>query len=239
MAALATGFDALCGRRRLMAAGLGGLAAAVLRPALAATGANPGVAPAVPAQDSLAFQVSRNGSQIGTHRIDFTRDITAVTARIRADFRVGFGFITFYRYHHQGTEQWQGGQFQSLDTATNDNGKHFQVRARRVAGGILIQATGLPDQMAPANALPLTHWAIAAMDAPLFNPQTGKMLREEAQKRGLSTVALADGTRITATGYDLAGEAPIEDWYDKNQIWAALNGRGKDGSAIAYRRISG
>ena len=124
-----------------------------------------------------------------------------------------------------------------LETDTNDNGTPYRVRARRVAGGILIQATGLADQMAPENALPLTHWAIAAMDAPLFNPQTGKMLREEAQKRGLSTVRLADGTPIQATGYALAGEAPIEDWYDRQLVWAALNGRGKDGSAIAYRRI--
>jgi hypothetical protein len=225
--------DAGIGRRHLMAGSLGGLALAGLRPALAASGQ----APSLPGSACLAFQVSRNGSPIGTHRLDFTRSGTAVTARILAAFKVGFGPITFYRYHHQGSEQWRDGQFQSLETVTNDNGTPYQVRARRVPGGILIQATGMADQMAPANALPLTHWAIAAMGAPLFNPQTGKMLREAAQKRGLSTVTLADGSTIPATGYALAGEAPIEDFYDRQQIWVALNGRGKDGSAIAYRRV--
>jgi hypothetical protein len=234
MAGITPFIGAGIGRRHLMAASLGGLALSVCRPVLAA----PVIpSPAVPAPDSLAFQVSRNGRAIGTHNLDFVRTGKAVTVRILAEFRVGFGPITFYRYRHQGSEHWQDGRFQSLETTTNDNGTPYEVRARRVPGGILIQATGLGDQMAPETALPLTHWAIAAMNAPLFNPQTGKMLRESARKRGLSTVMLADGSMIPATGYALAGEAPIEDWYDRQQIWAALNGRGKDGSLIAYRRI--
>ncbi len=214
-------------RRRAVLAGC--LSVAALRPALAG-------ALAVPRGESLVFRVSRNGTQIGSHRVDFSTSNGALTAHIDAAFTVGFGFITLYRYHHQAQEIWRDGSFQSLTSTTNDNGKLFTVNATRTQTGILIRATGLADQLVPANALPLTHWAIAAMGAPLFNPETGKMLHEAATPRGAGTVQLADGTAIPATGYALGGEAPIEDWYDKSQIWAALNGRGKDGSAITYRR---
>ena len=215
-------------QRRAVIAGCAGLAA--WRTARAAALA------VVPATENLVFQVSRNGSPIGAHRVIFRTTGGGLTAQIDAAFTVGFGFITLYRYHHQAEERWRDGVFQSLRSTTNDNGKPFTVDARRVPNGILIRATGLPNQLAPANALPLTHWAIAAMDAPLFNPETGEMLREAATPRGAGTVKLADGTPIAATGYALGGEAPIEDWYDKSQIWAALNAQGKDGSTITYRR---
>jgi hypothetical protein len=194
-------------------------------------------AASLPPRNALAFQVCRNGSTIGTHRLDFTQSAGALTVNIDAAFRVGLGFITFYRYHHRGVEQWRDGRFQSLDTETDDNGRQFRVRAQRVGAGILIQATDLRDQIVPAEALPLTHWAVAAMSAPLFNPQTGKLLRETVKPQGRAMVTLADGSPIEATGYALAGEAPIHDWYDKRQVWAALDARGADGSAITYRRM--
>jgi hypothetical protein len=218
------------GRRAFV---LGVPAAAVLPPMMAFAGTEK---ISVPDANTLAFQVSRNGAPIGTHRLDFDRRGRDITVRIGAAFRVGFSFVTLYRYRHDGVEQWRDGAFQSLETETNDNGRVFRVHARRVQSGILIQATGLPDRLAPAEALPLTHWAVAGMAAPLFNPQTGAMLRETAQPRGAGTVALANGRPIAATRFALAGETPIQDWYDESDVWAALDGTAKDGSRIAYRR---
>ncbi len=195
------------------------------------------VPPGAAASD-IVFRVRRNGSEIGRHSVSFTRAGGVVTARIEAQFRVGFGPITFYRYHHRATEVWRDGQFVSLDTETDDNGNQLAVHAQRGAGGITIAAANRANVTVSADTLPLTHWAVAAMSAPLFNPENGKLLRETAQPRGAGTVDLADGRPIAAMGYTLAGEAPIEDWYDDRHIWAALNATGKDGSKITYRRES-
>jgi hypothetical protein len=184
----------------------------------------------------LAFEVSRNGSTIGTHSLKFTRTGSRLTVLIEARFRIGLGPITLFRYSHRGEEVWQDGRFQSLVTETNDNGTPHQVHAERGADGVTIRTPGQPDLLAPANAVPLTHWAQAAMQARLFNPETGKLLAETARPSGPGSVKLANGQAIRATGYKLAGEAPIEDWYDSAGTWAALDARGKDGSAIAYRR---
>jgi hypothetical protein len=193
--------------------------------------------PSVPSCGKLAFQVSRNGSEIGTHKLGFVREGNTLSVHIDAQFRVHFGPLTFYRYHHQGVEQWRDGAFASLETTTNDNGTQFAVHAARTAAGVSIRATGMADQVAPPDALPLTHWALADMHAPLFNPEDGKLIKETLQIRGPSTVALANGTQIAATRFVLAGAAPIDDFYDSDKIWAALDAIGKDGSKITYRRV--
>lgn len=185
----------------------------------------------------LAFEVSRNGRSIGTHTLKFTRSGTRLTVLIDAHFRVGLGPITLFHYSHSGEEIWHSGQFQSLVTETNDNGTAYQLQAERGATCVTIRATGQPDLLAPANAVPLTHWAQAAMRARLFNPETGKLLAETARASGPGSVTLADGKAILATGYTLAGEAPMKDWYDTAGNWAALDALGKDGSSIAYRRV--
>jgi hypothetical protein len=217
-------------RRQFLAAGA---ALACVPPAYAAA------ASGVPVSGALAFRVCRNGSEIGSHTLTFSRRSNTLTVRIEADFRVHFGPITFYRYHHQGTEQWRDGNFAALDTETNDNGTQFEVHAARTTGGVSIHATNLAGQIVPPDTIPLTHWAVAVADArtKLFNPQTGALLAETLQPRGRCTVALADGVRIPATRVALAGAAPIDDFYDTTNLWAALDAIGKDGSHITYRRL--
>ncbi len=217
-------------RRQFLAAGA---ALACVRPAHAAA------TNGIPASGALAFRVCRNGSEIGTHTLTFSRRDSVLTVRIEADFRVHFGPITFYRYHHQGVEQWRDGSFAALETHTNDNGTSFDVHAARTGSGVKIRATNLADQLVPPDTMPLTHWAVALADArtKLFNPQTGALLAETLLTSGPCTVALADGARIPATRVALAGAAPIDDFYDTRELWAALDAIGKDGSQITYRRL--
>jgi hypothetical protein len=190
-----------------------------------------------PALPDLTFKVARNGHDIGAHTLRFDRSGNSLRVHIAADFRIGLGFITLFRYRHRGLEEWRDGQFVALDTETDSNGSKFHVHAQRTNGGIAIQATGLPDQLVSGDALPLTHWSEAAMRAPVFNPQTGKMLHEIVRPEGIGTITLASGQPIQAKRYAMAGEAPIEDWYDTSGTWAALNATAADGSAIAYRRL--
>lgn len=201
------------------------------------TAARAAIPPGVREGGSLVFQVSRNGSDIGSHTIRFTSGFGALTVRIDARFRVHFGPVTLYRYHHQAVEQWRDGRFAALDSHTDDNGNIFEVHATGGAGGVMIRATDMPDQIAPPGALPLTHWAVAGTGARLFNPQDGKLLAETLQGRGPCTVTLADGARIAATRFALAGPAPIDDYYDGARLWAALDAVGRDGSRITYRRL--
>jgi hypothetical protein len=211
-------------RRGLMAAGLATLATR----ARAASG--------IPGNGRLAFAVFRNDSPIGTHTLDFAAAGDALTVTIRVHFTVGFGPITLYRYDMQGTERWAGGRFAALDTQTDDDGTAHRVTVRREGGGLRVQSVGKPDRMLDGAALPLTHWAVACMSAPLFNPQDGVPITDRTTPEGAQTITLPDGRSIAARAYCLNGAMAIQDWYDDSQIWVQLKAKAKDGSQIEYRR---
>ncbi len=191
----------------------------------------------VAGQERIAFDVVREGSVIGTHQVVLERSGSTMRANIDCKLRVGFGPITFFRYRHHGVEVWEYGVFQSLDTTTDNNGEKLAVSARRVQAGVEIRTPGAAPRLAPASTLPLTHWNLACMSAPLFNPQDGTLIHETATCAGPDRVTLADGRDIAATRYDLKGAAPIDDWYDTGGTWTALRAQVKDGSVLQYRRI--
>jgi hypothetical protein len=184
----------------------------------------------------LRFTVLRNGSEIGHHELTFDAAGDDLVVHIDARMRVGFGPITFFRYHHQGEERWSGARFVSLSTRTDNNGEALEVFAHRVEDGIRVEATNLAPATLPADALPLTHWNVAALSSRLFNPQDGKPLHEITRRQGIDMVSLGDGKQVQAVRYSLDGKMPIDDWYDRSMVWTALQATVKDGSTLRYVR---
>jgi len=215
----------MIGRRALLAAPF----ALAVAPTLAGQG--------VPASGRLGFSIVRKGSEIGTHLLEFRDTAGVLTVRMDVRVAVGFGQITLYRYHHSGVETWRDGAFAEIDTATDDDGEILHVTARREATAVVVASAKSGRVVLPAGALPLTHWNIASMAAPLFNAQDGKPMNLAVAPRGAAQVKLADGRGIAATGFSLTGEATMEDWYDTQNVWAALRATARDGSMLEYRRI--
>lgn len=223
-------------RRRFLAGSASALAGAALPKTLHAQAANAPTLPPIPQGGTLRFAVSRNGSPIGTHALGFKSSAGTVEVTFDVSFQVKLGFITLYRYRHTGTETWSGGRFFSLETHTDDNGRAQQVIARRTPGGIVLRTGAAPETLLPPDLRPLTHWVRALPGEHFFNPQTGARLNHAVRPAGQAEIQLANGQVIEATGYTIAGDAPIQDWYDSTDIWAALDATGKDGSRITYRR---
>ncbi|WP_158746895.1 DUF6134 family protein [Acidisphaera sp. L21] len=217
----------MIGRR---AAVLAGLAAGLPWAARAAN-------PPVPPNGRIAFEAFRNDSRIGTHTLSFSSNGDELSVRIEVRFAVGFGPLTLYRYTLLGTERWSGGRFVALDTDTNDDGTQHKVTVRRVGSGLQVRSSGMPDSLLPAETLPLTHWAVAAMSAPLFNPQDGVPIPGEVTKTGPEMVKFLDGSGVEANGYRLNGKLALQDWYDDAQHWVKLRAKAKDGSDVDYRLV--
>jgi hypothetical protein len=202
----------------------------------ALVGWRPARANPTPPGKSLRFLITRNGSEIGSHTLNFDQSGDDLAVHIDVKMRVGLGPFTFFHYHHQGEERWRAGQFVSLQTNTDDDGDPLRVHARREGDHVRIEATGLAPQDLPGSALPLTHWNVACMHAKLFNPQDGMVMQETSEPRGNEMIALSNGSKVQATRYALAGKAPIDDWYDDKQTWTALRAKVKDGSILTYTR---
>jgi hypothetical protein len=205
-------------RRRLVA----GAAALAALPAQAAA----------PGDGRLAFAVFRNGVKVGEQAMSFVRSGGLLTVTSRALMTVKLGPLPVYRYDHRSKEQWRDGRFERLETSTSSNGEREAVTARRSGEALSIQTASGAIQ-APADAAPLSHWNPEAFAGPLFNPQTGEMLKVSARKGAAGD---APGNARAATHWVVRGAASIDDWYDSDGVWEALRGVLKDRSIMEYRR---
>jgi hypothetical protein len=210
------------------------------RSLLAATIATAGVtgagAQALRPAGRLVFTVWRNKANIGRHSLSFSGGDKDFIVAIDAVMAVGLGPIALFKYHHQATETWRGGQFAELQSHTTSNGKLDSVSAIRGPNGVIIKTQAGVHTMPPA-AMPLTHWSPRALEGPLFNPQTGAPLHESVSRQPGQTAWMANGRPVPATRYTLAGDADIADWYDAGGVWVALRGKAPDGSFLDYKRV--
>lgn len=178
---------------------------------------------ALAAPRALTFAVFRNGAKIGEHHVAFSGDDAALIATTDAVMTVKIGPVPVFKYRHHAVEKRVDGVFASLVTATDSNGKAERVSAEK-AGGVIRISCPSGQVTAPANANPLNHWNSQIFAGPMFNPQTGKMVKATAR-------------RVEAGHWQIRGEVEIDDWYDASGAWQALKGKLDDGSAVEYRRV--
>ena len=181
----------------------------------------PGLAMAAP--KALNFAVFRNGAHIGEQHMSFAGDGGNIAVTTDVVMLVKVGPVPLFKYRHQAVEKRVGGAFASLETSTVTNGKNEHVVAEKTAAGISVQCPSGKAMLA-ADANPMTHWNPQIFSGPLFNPQTGKMLKVKA-------------TRVTPGHVTVRGEVDMDDFYDDAGTWLAAKAKGDDGSAIEYRRI--
>jgi hypothetical protein len=208
---------------------LGGAMLGVL-PAALARAALP-----VPAGNRIGFDVIRKGSKLGTHVLTFDRSATGLTVHVAVDIAYKIAGITLYHYSHHATEMWAGDQVVSLQTQTDDNGDAYQVTGHREAAGLIIQGTKAPRYVAPANALPATHWNRRELDGPWINTQDGRLMRPRVTAGAIEAIANASGGTLHARHFVLTGDVQMDMWYEENGTWAGLS-FAKGGAPIRYVR---
>jgi hypothetical protein len=194
------------------------------------------VSAAAPAGSRLAFQVFRNQGMVGSHMVEFAPGPDSLEVRIAVDIAIGIGPLTLFRYRLRGTEQWRGNQLVQADMTTDNNGTPAFMRARRTDAGLLIEGSDGPRYLAPPGALAATHWNIGEHDAPMVNPQNGKLFRPTVVRSGPAPMPLPNGTTLPCRRFTLTGEPRLDLWYDQADTWCALSAPGKDGSVITYHR---
>jgi len=192
--------------------------------------------PEAPTRD-LSFRVLRGGSVIGTHAVRFSATADALTVTVAVDLAVKFGPIRLFHYKHDTIERWKGGIFESLDSKTDHDGTAHFSTVRREASGLAVEGSKGPRYIAPANALPATHWNRAELSGAMINPENGALLTPRITDKGRTSVALASGATIPARQFDWRGQDNMDLWYDDKDAWAALSAAAEDGSRLVYERL--
>jgi hypothetical protein len=215
----------------------GGAAAGLILPGLLRPTPVLAAPAGIPADGKIAFKVMRKGAHIGEHSLRFEQDGDNLTVHVEVRITVRVGPVPVYHHTQRCTEHWKGDRFAALESHTTSNVSTETVSARRTADGVRIDAADGKTLMAPAEALPLTHWNRFAYQGPLFDPQAGKLLKETLVSRGDDTIQAADGSSIRVTRWSVTGDGVMDDYYDANGVWAGLRVKVRDGSRVEYLRL--
>lgn len=189
----------------------------------------------VPPGNRLGFDILRKGSKLGTHSLAFEPNAGGLTVRVTVELAFKIAGITLYHYTHHATETWSSGQLVSVESETSDNGTRYQVAAHREAKGLIVQGTKAPRYLAPADALPATHWNKDELNGPWINMQDGRLMRPKIAPQGIEAIPTAGGGTIRATRYTLTGDVQLDLFYDDRHGWAGLSFV-KGGAPIRYER---
>lgn len=191
----------------------------------------------VPSRKSLSFRIMRNGSNIGTHTLDFSQDGDTLTVTIDVRMSVGFGPIRFFHYQQHAVEIWNGDVFTSLDAKTDYDGTPAFCTVRRSRDGLTVEGSKVQRYTAPGSTLAATHWNAAELKGAMINPENGETIHPAISDLGTGQVALASGTLISARHYSWRGKDSLDLWYGTDNSWAGLKAAVKDGSELIYERM--
>lgn len=86
----------------------------------------------------ILFKVIRDGSEIGSHRVQFRPSGEQMMVQTRIDLAVKVAFITAFRYRHEADELWDARRVLSVKSETNDNGEKSEVVGAAVKNGFKV-----------------------------------------------------------------------------------------------------
>lgn len=179
------------------------------------------------------YEVRRNGSPIGSHRLTFRRHDGVLV--INAQFSISITFLGFpvYRYDYRSEEIWKDGCMRSVEAWIDDDGKRWTVTGREKGDELRVSGPS-GNFVIERPVFPTNHWnAEVVRTNAVFNTLTGRLNEVNIKRVGDETVPTGTGPR-KATHYRFTGELETNVWYDAAGRWVKMRFQGKDGSPIEY-----
>lgn len=191
-----------------------------------------------PEGTTLEFAIQRNGSQIGTHRISYSRDRTDVMVDHVIDIQVGVGFVDLYRYHLTSRERWRAGRLIGLDAHVNKNGEPLQVMLRAMRHDTTVQSPS-GSRTVPEGVVPQSpSWNVFAVAASgartaMIDAETGVLATVSVTGPAAETITVGGASRATRR-YAVHGADNATLWYDEHDLLVKKRLLAPDGSTIEY-----
>lgn len=182
----------------------------------------------------LRFDIQRNGTPVGDHRVWFAPD-GADGVRVTAQSSIAVPFLGFvaYRFRYRSVSVWRDGMLERMEASTDDDGDRSQVMVRRTGSNYEIDGSG---GRYPRGAPLYTtdHWNAAVLgQSVVLNTITGQLNSVAITAQGREDRPTGTGPR-PATRYAYDGELQAEVWYDDARRWVGLRFAARDGSVIDY-----
>lgn len=189
-----------------------------------------------PGDHVLDFAITRNGSEIGHHRIRFARQGETLLVDIDAEVRVSALFVTVYRFRHRSREVWDRGRLVQLDAETDDDGEPHSLSVRLEGRELVITHNGTTTRAA-GDQIPTSLWNRAALERPvILGTLRGDLMPTQVTRLGPGTVDIG-GRSVVAEGYLIDAKPDFKRWvwFDDAGRLVAVRLVGRDGSQVSYR----
>ncbi len=189
---------------------------------------------------SLQFDILRNDSPIGEHRLTAEQTAGGLRVAIDTDIRVRVLGVTAYRYRHESREDWADGQdgltLVGLRSRTDDNGSDFRVEGEAEGADFRVEGSEGPV-VAPADVVPASYWnPLVLRRRRLLNTKRGTLFEASAEPRGEETIE-SGGQRVRTHRAFIAGDPAVHLWFDDEQRVRRLAFESR-GEFIDYRLAS-
>ena len=187
---------------------------------------------------NIYFNVYRNGSKIGYHKIDFEKKNDSVNPKVEIKFEVTFLGFNVYDYFHQNNEKWVNNSLVQLKTKTDKNGEDLYCNASKTNNVMSLDGTNLKENIYD-NFLPTSYWNYKLVENKknkrVINSQDCSFIDFKIDYLGEENIY---DNKMFAEHYKLTGkeftgdDVDIDIWYKDSQ-WVKMIFY-KDGSEIEY-----
>jgi hypothetical protein len=163
------------------------------------------------------FTVLVDGKRAGeAHMTIHHKDDGVTVFTCDTDVKVRVLFVT-YTYSYRGREVWKNGRLQTFASATNDDGKRYQVTANAQEDGLHVTVNGR-ERVVSADVWLTSCWSLPEAKRrdeaiPLLDADTGRDLECRIRKIGEVQIPVA-GELQNVTRYQLTGKVLVDVWYD-------------------------
>lgn len=186
----------------------------------------------------VRFDVMRNGSKVGQHRVSFEYQPSGALI-VNADFNLTVTLLGLpvYRYAYESGSRWCADRLVALWARQNDDGDKTEVRADLEDEGMTIMGPQ-GTLAAEAGLFPTDHWHAGVLSQTrVLNTLSGEVSKVSIRPMQRDLVE-AEGHSIPATAYRYTGDIETWVWYDDFGRWVKMRFTAKDGSNIEYRCAS-
>lgn len=171
----------------------------------------------VPPSGRLAFDVMRNGRDIGDYVVSFRGKGDDLTVNVATDVLVKVPVIgvSAYRFKQASTETWRGGRLAALTSRTDDNGTPHDI------------------SVGTTSLIPASLWiADLVRSEQVLNAIDGSSDAIRVQNLGSEAVQTGSGT-VRAKHYRVRGGLERDLWYEGAKL-VHVRFTAEDGSQVDY-----
>ena len=181
----------------------------------------------------LDFTVYRDGSEIGSHKIDIRCEGADTKVNIKTDVKVKMAFITVYRFEHEGKEIWRNGRLVRIESKTDDDGTDKWLKGRANGKGLEIEGSAKAYTVKP-TIIPASLWnpKIVKQGA-ILNTLDGSTMNVTIRDLGEESIKV-HGKTIPARHFSITGQLQRELWFDADGTLVQVRFKGSDKSDIRY-----